>query len=234
VQRVAADRSERLARVLILGGVVGPPLFVLVFLVEGAMRPGYDPVRLPLSLLALTGRGWVQTANFLLCGVLSVGLAWGLGMRPDSSRPLPRLGRILIALFGLGLIAAGVFPTGPGGGYPPGVRGSSSDVTAHDVATLVVFASLALAALVAARTGVRSGDRGWAATSAIAGVVLVVGFALMVVAFSSRSELSPIGGLIQRLTVIVGWGWLMALALREAGGPGWRPADGPPRPDAGR
>ena len=214
-----ASPSDRLARVLILGGVIGPPLFVLVFLAEGAMRPGYDPVRLPLSLLALTERGWIQTANFLLCGVLSVGLAWGLGMRPDPSHPLPRLGRVLIALFGLGLIGAAVFPAGPGGGYPPGVRGSASDVTAHDVATLVVFVSLTLAALVAARTGLRAGDRRWASASAVAGVLVIVGFALMIASFSSRNELSPIGGLIQRLTVVVGWGWLMALALREAATP---------------
>jgi len=217
VVRAPAGWKDRLARLLILGGIVAPPLFVLTFLVEGAIRPGYDPVRLPVSLLALTDRGWVQTVSFLVCGVLTVGLAVGLGLRSDPRGALPRLGRFLVVAFGVGLIGAAVFPTGPGGGYPPGVRGSSADdVTPHDVATLVAFASLAGAALIAARTAFQQGDRRWGAASALTGLVVVAGFALMVIAFSTRNDLSRIGGLIQRLTIAVGWGWLTVLALRAA------------------
>jgi hypothetical protein len=215
VTRVPAERRDRIAGILILGGVIGPPLFVLVFLIEGAIRPGYDPIRLPVSLLALTDRGWIQTASFLVCGALSVGLAVGLDLRADQSGQLPRLGRILVAAFGLGLIGAGVFPTGPGGGYPPGVSESAStDVTAHDVATLVIFASLAVAALITAPTAFRAGHGSWGAASAVVGLLVIAGFVLMVAAFSARNGLSPIGGLIQRLTIVVGWGWLTVLSLR--------------------
>jgi Protein of unknown function (DUF998) len=40
-------------RALFVCGVVAGPLFVLVFLIEGAMTPDYDPLRHPVSSLAL-------------------------------------------------------------------------------------------------------------------------------------------------------------------------------------
>ena len=44
-------------------GAIG---FVIVFLVEGAVRSGYDPVRLVVSYLSLGDGGWVQVATFLV------------------------------------------------------------------------------------------------------------------------------------------------------------------------
>jgi hypothetical protein len=71
-------RSE-IADRLLLGGLVGPPLFVAVALIEGATRPGYDPIRHPLSLLALGEWGWIQSTNFVGLGALAVAFVLGLG-----------------------------------------------------------------------------------------------------------------------------------------------------------
>ena len=65
-------------RTLLIGGVVGPLLFVVVFTVLGAGRPGYDPMRQFVSLLMLSDGGWVQVASFLVTGVLILGSAVGL------------------------------------------------------------------------------------------------------------------------------------------------------------
>ncbi|NIJ13521.1 hypothetical protein FHU38_003865 [Saccharomonospora amisosensis] len=46
-------------------GVAGPALFTLIWLVEGVLRPGYDPMRNWISELALSERGWIQIVNFL-------------------------------------------------------------------------------------------------------------------------------------------------------------------------
>ena len=46
------------------------PVFAAVFLVEGALRDGYQPLRHPVSSLALGPRGWIQTANFAVAGTL--------------------------------------------------------------------------------------------------------------------------------------------------------------------
>jgi hypothetical protein len=77
--------SRRSITLLLWCGAAGAPLFVIAFLIEGATRPGYNPVRLPISLLSLGDLGWTQTANFILDGVLMLGFAVGLGRSLPSS-----------------------------------------------------------------------------------------------------------------------------------------------------
>jgi hypothetical membrane protein len=145
--------SRSATGILLWCGVLGPPLFVVAFLVEGATRPGYDAVRLPISLLSLGPTGWTQTLNFITDGILMLAFAVGLRGVLASSGWTSTAGPVLIGLLGLGLIGAGIFPTDPGGGYPPGVRISiaNSTGTQHDLATLLVFASLVAGGLVLGR-----------------------------------------------------------------------------------
>ena len=65
-------------RTLLACGVIGGPLFVATFLVEGATRANYDPLRHPVSSLALGDSGWVQGANFIVTGLLTLAFAAGL------------------------------------------------------------------------------------------------------------------------------------------------------------
>ncbi|MGH3265519.1 MAG: DUF998 domain-containing protein, partial [Trebonia sp.] len=64
-------RARWPGRVWLWSGVAVAPGFLATALLEGASRRGYDPVRHPISALALTGRGWRQTANFLGAGALT-------------------------------------------------------------------------------------------------------------------------------------------------------------------
>ncbi|MEV6813057.1 DUF998 domain-containing protein [Micromonospora sp. NPDC051296] len=123
----------------LVAGIAGTVLFVVTFLVDGLTRPGYDPVRHPVSALALGRRGWMQTANFLVSGLLVTAAAPGLHAATGS-----RWLTASVAVFGLALVASGVFPMDRMRGYPPG----TPDVTPtsysrrhqiHDVAGAVVF-----------------------------------------------------------------------------------------------
>src|SRR5205807_2589490 len=115
---------------LLLCGVIGPLLFIVVLLIEGATRPGYSAWRNYGSDLELSDQGWEQIANFIVCGSLCIAFAVGL-------RRIWRTGRasvwgpLLVGLFGLGLLIAGVFVTDPGGGYPPGAPLNGSPQTWH-------------------------------------------------------------------------------------------------------
>ena len=51
-------------------GMIAPALFVLVFSLEGRLRPGYDPRGMYISALSLGPRGWIQMTNFILLGLL--------------------------------------------------------------------------------------------------------------------------------------------------------------------
>jgi hypothetical protein len=74
----AKVRQGRNTRLLLLGGVAGPLLFVAVLLIEGATRPGYNAWMQAGSALSVRRWGWLQVVNFLVCGVLVFGCAMGL------------------------------------------------------------------------------------------------------------------------------------------------------------
>jgi Protein of unknown function (DUF998) len=60
--RSLAAESEGV-RALLVCGVIAGPLVIVVFLIEGAMMPDCDPLRHPVSPLALGPYGWTQTAS---------------------------------------------------------------------------------------------------------------------------------------------------------------------------
>src|SRR5712692_3684073 len=106
---------------LIACGAVGPLLFILVFLLEGATRPGYSVWRNYVSSLSLSDQGWMQIANFLVCGLLT--LCFAVGLRQVLRQGKGSVwGPILLGVFSLGLIVAGLFVTDPNLGYPPGTH----------------------------------------------------------------------------------------------------------------
>jgi hypothetical membrane protein len=207
-------------RFLIACGAIGPLLFIIVFLIEGATRPGYSAWRDYVSDLSLSDQGWMQVANFLICGMLTPGFAVGLRLVLRAGKGSVG-GPLLLGIFGLGLIVAGLFTTDPNLGYPPGAPMNGHRTlhgTVHGVAGLVVFFSVALASLIMARRF--AGDprwRGWTAYSIVTGIVVIVFF----IASTGASVLDENGtlpnsptGLLQRIAIIVGWGWVALLAIR--------------------
>ncbi|MCO1657141.1 DUF998 domain-containing protein [Pseudonocardia humida] len=209
--------SGRLTARLLRCGVAAGPVFIATFLVAGATRADYDPLRHPVSLLALGPDGWVQVANFLIAGVLSGAAAVGLARGPVAART--RVGPILVGAAGLGLLGSGAFLTDPISGYPPGTPDlltshSSTEALLHDLAAIPVFLGLPAAALAYAWAFRRAGDRGWAAGSAAAGLAMLVGLVLTSAALAQTPTLVAFGGLLQRLTITTGLGWLTAVSAR--------------------
>src|SRR5260370_17386513 len=73
-----ATAQSSVTRFLITGGAIGPLLFIIVLLIEGATRPGYSAWHNYGSSLSLGDQGWMQIANFLVCALLTLGFAIGL------------------------------------------------------------------------------------------------------------------------------------------------------------
>lgn len=212
--------GERTTRVLLAAGVIGPVLFVVVALIEGATRPGYSAWRHFVSQLSLSDQGWMQIVNFIVCGLLVLCFALGLRRALGTGRGMT-WGPALLALFGLGLITAGLFVTDPALGYPPGAQNGGPQTphgTIHGLAGLLSFGSLAAACFVLARRF--AGDpewRGWTAYSITTGAMVVVFF----IASTTASVLDTNGtlpnaptGVFQRIAIVLGWGWVALLALR--------------------
>jgi hypothetical membrane protein len=174
-------------------GVAGAISFVVVFLVNDAVKPDYEPVRDFVSEAAIGRGGWVQIANFLVAGILLAA----------SSVPLSRTvgGRTggLVGTVGLGLAAAGVFVSDP----VPHDHATWHGIL-HNVVSVFVFGSLSLACFTAARWGPTSMWRWYCIATGVAVPVL----------FVTAGAVSDTSGVWQRLTIVVGWSWLAVLELR--------------------
>lgn len=214
-------------RLLACGAVAGP-LFVAAFLVEGVTRADYDPLRHPVSSLALGDLGWTQVANFVVTGLLMLGFAVGLrrALRPRCGSTW---GPLLVGGYAIGLIGAGIFVTDPVSGYPPGTPDrldgySGVPAALHDLFSILVFVGLPIACLVFARCFAGRGERGWALYSALTGIAVAIGFVLASLAFGQVEGLVNLGGLLQRATITLGWTWLALLALHLLRARSQRPA----------
>jgi hypothetical membrane protein len=211
------ERSSRF-RLLLICGVIGPVLFIVAFLIEGATRPDYSALRHPVSSLSIGDLGWMQIANFIISGSLLVAFAVGLG------RALPPSGRVawgslLIGLVGVGLIGSGIFVTDPLSGYPPGTPLIPTDRSVHgilhDLFGIPVFLGLPIACFVFSRRFAREGERGWATYSLLTGIAMFGVFILARLGFRQTPGFADFGGLFQRITIIIGFAWIALLALRS-------------------
>src|SRR5262245_9143827 len=124
----SAQEQPVATRLLLAGGAIGPLLFIVVFLIEGATRPHYSVWQDAVSALSLGPGGWVQVTNFIVCGALVFGFAIGLRRVLRTGRG-STWGPILLGIVGLCMIGAGIFVTDPGLGYP--YEASTVTLTVH-------------------------------------------------------------------------------------------------------
>ena len=211
---IGIREQSRMLRLLLSCGVVGPLFFIIVFLIEGATRADYDPLRHPVSSLALGELGWMQAANFVILGLLLLAFAIGLRL---SLRPSSLWGPLLIGLVGIGLIGSGIFVTDPVNGYPPGtplkLTEYSDNGFLHDVFGVPIFLVLPITCLVFARRFAKLGDRNWAVYSGLSGIAMFAFFVLAGMGFDQQPGLAEFAGVYQRLSLISGLGWIMLLAV---------------------
>ena len=204
-------------RDLLRCGAAAGPLFVSVFLIEGARRPDYKPLRHPVSSLSLGPRGWVQAANFAATGMLYLAGAAGVARAPGQAAG-GRIAAAALGATGLGLLGSAVFRTDPVSGYPPGTPDAPAETTAtgtmHTVAALPIFFGIPAAAFVCAWRFHRGGRPGWAAYSAATGASMLTTTGLAGAGFSQTPRLVNHAGLFQRAAIVTGFSWLTALAIR--------------------
>jgi hypothetical membrane protein len=211
-----AGENSGLRIPLLVCGMVAGPLFFAIFLTAGALRPDYDPLRHPVSSLEFGPTGWVQSLNFILTGTLVV--LFGLGIRStvrklEGGRTVP----ILFMVVGAGMIGAGLFPPDPLSGYPPGTPPAAVSPSLHrvfhDLFSTPVFTALPAACIILARRFAKCHRIGWAIYSALSAGMMIIFFVMSSIAFAQGSPLTPIGGLLQRLTLAVGFLWMALLGL---------------------
>jgi hypothetical membrane protein len=202
----------RLTRALLICGVVAGPLYIVVGLIQMLIRPGFDIRRHALSLLSNGDLGWIQIANFEVTGLLVIAGALGMRRVLCGSRG-GTWGPLLIGLYGLGLIGAGIFTADPALGFPPGTPVDANTISWHGLMHFITggigFLGLIAACFVFARRFVALKQPGWAAYSAATGVIFFAAF------FGIASGPKGDGVSVAfAVAIVLAWIWISVVAAR--------------------
>lgn len=215
VGRGDADRTAAITRSLLGYGVVAGPFYVVVGLVQALTRNGFDLTRHDLSLLANGPLGWVQVANLVLTGLMTVAAAVGMArsLRVLGGGPGTVWGPRLVGAYGVGLVGAGVFRADPAYGFPPGTPDGPPAALGvgglgHLVFGGVGFLCLVAGTLVLARHYAADRRQGTAWFSRTTGVVFLLAF--LGVASGSASPVVVLGFWVGLLLV---WTWLAVVSV---------------------
>ncbi len=209
----SSEATTNLTRALLTCGVVAGPMYIAVGLIQMLIRPGFDITRHPLSLLSNGDLGWIQIANFLVTGLLVIAGAIGM-RRVVLGSPGGTFGPLLVGIYGLGLIGAGIFIADPMNGFPPGTPvGAPATISLHGVLHFISggvgFLGLIAACFVFARRFGMLRQWEWAAYSLITGVIFFAAF----VGIATGSSQAWIN-LAFFVAVVLAWMWLSAMAAR--------------------
>jgi len=222
-----SNGQSRLTQILLACGVAGAFLFLIVFHIDAATRPGFDLLRHGPSLLMLSERGWIQIANFTVTGLLMIACSIGLRQTLYPGRA-SKWGPLLMAAYGLGMISTGIFVTDPQVGYPPGtpqdlLPGVNAVSTWHgDLHWMSVFFMYAMATaacfVLARRFAEEPGNRWWTASLVITGIaaptVLFVGAVIVQTLAISNEGFALLDGIFGRAIIPLGWVWAGLVPLR--------------------
>jgi hypothetical membrane protein len=205
------DNFTNATRMLLLCGSISGILFNITAWIQMATRTGFDIRRNAISQLSLGDSGWIQITNFILTGILAFLFAIGL-------RKVVRGGKggtwisLLIGIYGIAMIASGIFHPDPGGGFPPGAPLSmpthySGHAIGHGISFIIVFTSLIAACfLFANRFGSTNNGR-MRIYSLVTGILSPILVAL-------GMAIASITGICFAIAAALALGWVSVVAIK--------------------
>lgn len=203
----AAPATRRLStRSLLAAAAAAGPFFFASVGVQLLTREGFDLRVHPFSQLATGDLGWIQIMTFVLAGLGVVGLAVAhrrLVVEGVGRRLVP----LFVAIFGVGLIAAGLFVMDPQNGFPAGTPDGPALATSlhglvHSIAAAVAFTALAGACVVLVVRSVKRRAILPAIANGLVAIVLLL-------------PMSPTWFSLQMAFLgLLGFGWVTVYALR--------------------
>jgi hypothetical protein len=199
---------------LVASGVFGSLLFMGVYLVEGATRPGYSTLHQAISALSLGAGGWMQQANFIVFGLISLcaALGWRRALVSGAGALAYPILRVIEAI---GLIGDGFFSQDPAPGYPAGGSAPATPTLTgilHNSFAVAAITAVALSAYVLAWRFVHEPRwRAWALPTLITGVLMMVFIAIF---GAVNMQPDSLAGLYERLSTAVSTVLSLAILAR--------------------
>jgi hypothetical protein len=207
--------ATRITKSLLGYGVIAGPIYVTVSLAQALTRAGFDLRRHAWSVLANGDVGWIQITNLIVTGLMVIAAAVGLRR---VLRPGVRGGRapVLLAGYGAGMVAAGLFRADPVPGFPADAAVNVPTVTWHGMMHLMCagigFACLVAACFLVGRRFGADGQRTAAWVSRGTGVLF--GLTFLVMAASGGATWANVT--FSAMIVLVS-GWISAVSIHFYG-----------------
>lgn len=206
--------SKQFRKLSAWAGILAPIIFVGVFLLEGTLRNGYDPISMYISELSLGDRGWIQIANFMLLGFLLFLFALGLSKEFQTGKA-SRWG--IIAFY---VISGLVFILGPFIMDPAGTPVDQMSVPGliHELSGGILFLLMPIIIFIFLRRFIS--DEKWGSLrwwTLILGVVEALGVFVFIYAYKIPAGQSTLGqflGLFQRIAVIPFMVWVSIFGIK--------------------
>ena len=194
---------------LYLSGMIAPLIFIFTAILGGILRPGYSHLADTVSELFSPG-----SPNKFLLDILHTGFAillilFGIGIRQfiqsrDPSGWKGRLGAWLYITMGiLSVGTATIFPQDPWGS-PPTFPGEMH-IILSGILSIMTIISMGLISAWFNKSGLM--PHFWKFTW------VIIGLTILATGFYVSNLSTPIMGLTERITIIIGFSWTFILAL---------------------
>ncbi|MCH5584494.1 DUF998 domain-containing protein [Shimazuella sp. AN120528] len=204
-------KKRSLLKLFLIGGVTSTPFFYIISIIQMFTQSGFDIRRHAISMLTLGDWGWVQSANFIITGLLAVLASIGIRSVLKDHKAVT-WGTLLIGVYGIGMIGAGLFRPDPGLGFPAGAPQSmptsmSTHAALHSLAFFTSFICLLIACFVFSRLFAAQGEKNWRVYCISTGIVSPL---LIILGMGMNSWM----GIMMGCAGLVAFGWVSALSGR--------------------
>ena len=207
-RRRGAGQAQTLATI----GLVGSAVWTAALAALHVLRPDVNDTS-TISAYAVGAHGWLMTVAFIALGLGAVALAVGIRGATTRSR-WSLVGSVLMGLFGVGFVVAGIFPVGGCRDigcverFESGENVSmSAAAIAHGVGALLGILLLIIGMLVLSRVFKR--DQRW---HSLWPWSLVLGLAALTQFFLPGEGM--VGAILMRTLVVTLVLWMLLVALR--------------------
>jgi hypothetical protein len=203
---------------LTLGACAGL-VYVGLAVLQMFIRSGFDPTRHDWSLFSNGDLGWIQITNFLLTGAFVICAAIGIRQGLNLSGKESTWGPLLLALYGIGLMGAGIFIADPMNGFPlgtpdgPPLNPTTSGLM-HIVAGAVGFIGLISSCFVFARRFRINNEIIWARYSMGTGIIFLLAFFGIAGGSQQKGVALQVVTLGFTAAVLLAWSWVTLLCLK--------------------
>ncbi len=207
---MGTSETHGFTRGLLACGAIAGPMYVITAGIQILTRPGFDIQSHAISLLSNGKLGWIQISNFILSGTLVTAGAFGIRRAIHPGRA-STWGPLLLLVYGLGLIFAGIFIADPVPGFPPGTSDEAPSVSVpgvlHFVSSVIGFIAFIVACFVFTRRFVAIRQFGWALFSFVTGIIFL---GALVGLPSHAGSFSFVVAVY--LAIVLAWSWISAIS----------------------